>query len=73
MVAPEAEAKVEAGIAADDRNHFEADKLGAEKGNRLDQGSLALDYDLGKGVPKDMTEAAKWYRKAAEQGVVFAQ
>ena len=25
-------------------------------------------YDIGLGVPKDYAEAAKWVRKAAEQG-----
>ena len=25
-------------------------------------------YQLGEGVPKDPAEAAKWFRKAAEQG-----
>ena len=27
----------------------------------------------GKGVPEDHAEAAKWYRKAAKQGNVFAE
>lgn len=30
-------------------------------------------YEYGKGVAKDKTEAAKWYRKAAEQGDENAQ
>ena len=30
-------------------------------------------YDLGRGVPKDNREAAKWLRKAAEQGHARAQ
>jgi TPR repeat protein len=25
-------------------------------------------YDIGLGVPKNYAEAAKWFRKAAEQG-----
>jgi len=32
-----------------------------------------LIYDNGKGVPQDYSEAAKWYRKAAEQGHAEAQ
>ena len=32
-----------------------------------------LRYHNGEGVPKDMTEAVKWYRKAAEQGLAEAQ
>ncbi|MCI5780053.1 MAG: sel1 repeat family protein [Lentisphaeria bacterium] len=34
---------------------------------------LGRCYDYGRGVPKDMTEAVKWFRKAAEQGVAEAQ
>jgi TPR repeat protein len=30
-------------------------------------------YEKGLGVIKDETEAAKWYRKAADQGYVSAQ
>ena len=30
-------------------------------------------YGLGHGVPQDYTEAAKWYRLAAEQGYADAQ
>jgi TPR repeat protein len=30
-------------------------------------------FALGHGVPQDDKEAAKWYRKAAEQGSVDAQ
>ena len=30
-------------------------------------------YNYGQGVPQDYAEAAKWYRKAAEQGRANAQ
>jgi TPR repeat protein len=30
-------------------------------------------YATGRGVPHDATEAARWYRKAAEQGDSLAQ
>ena len=30
-------------------------------------------YLKGEGVPQDYVEAMKWYRKAAEQGLVVAQ
>ena len=30
-------------------------------------------YFNGEGVPKDLKEAAKWYRLAAEQGLASAQ
>ena len=33
----------------------------------------ALYRDGAKGFPRDMEQAAAWYRKAAEQGDVFAQ
>lgn len=33
----------------------------AEQGNADAQLQLAISYDLGQGVPKDVTEAAKWY------------
>jgi len=34
---------------------------------------LGADYYLGQGVPQNYTEAAKWFRKAAEQGHAEAQ
>ena len=30
-------------------------------------------YEKGQGVPQDFTEASKWYRRAAEQGLPEAQ
>ncbi len=30
-------------------------------------------YDLGEGVIKDSAEAARWFRKSAEQGNVVVQ
>ena len=30
-------------------------------------------YSFGQGVPKDSVEAAKWYRKAADQGIAKSQ
>jgi uncharacterized protein len=35
--------------------------------------NLAVRYGNGKGVPQDVNEAFKWYRKAAEQGNAIAQ
>ena len=40
----------------------------AEQGNAIAQCNLGVMYDNGKGVEKNLTEAMKWYRKAAEQG-----
>jgi TPR repeat protein len=49
-------------------------RLEAEKGDSDAQVHLGGIYQFGsEGVAKDATEAAKWYRKAAEQGVAGAQ
>ncbi len=40
----------------------------AEQGIAEAQFNLGLMYWHGRGVPQDSAEAAKWYRKAAEQG-----
>jgi TPR repeat protein len=37
------------------------------------QCNLGLCYECGRGVEKDVVEAVKWYRKAAEQGHSRAQ
>ncbi len=34
---------------------------------------LGLSYDLGQGVPQDHSQAAVWYRRAADQGKAYAQ
>ena len=38
-----------------------------------DPGSFGWKYAKGEGVPRDPAEAAKWFRKAADQGNVAAQ
>ena len=43
------------------------------QGNAPAQYELGVCYQNGKGVSKDMVEAVKWYRKAAEQGHAGAQ
>jgi TPR repeat protein len=35
--------------------------------------ALAVMYQNGKGAEKDLVEAAKWYRKAADQGDAYAK
>ena len=45
----------------------------AEQGDAETQFSLGRIYSLGRGVPWDSKEAAKWYRQAAEQGHARAQ
>ena len=48
-------------------------RMQAERGNLEAQFALARVYDLGRDVPKDKTEAIRWYRLAATQGDAFAQ
>jgi TPR repeat protein len=45
----------------------------AEKGDAKAQLNLGWRYFKGEGVPKDSTEAVKWFRPAAEQGDAVAQ
>lgn len=45
----------------------------AEQGNDVAQYNLAMCYERGEGVVKDLAEAVKWYRKAAEQGYAGAK
>ncbi len=57
-----------------DRKLFEDTKVKAEQGDAISQNSLGEIYDFGfYGVAKDYEEAARWYRKAAEQGADNAQ
>jgi len=48
-------------------------RMQAEQGNVEAQFALAQAYDRGRDVPKDKTEAVRWYRLAATQGDTFAQ
>jgi hypothetical protein len=46
----------------------------AEAGDAESQFTIGIQYEQGQfGYPKDYCEAAKWYRKAAEQGHAGAQ
>jgi uncharacterized protein len=45
----------------------------AEKGDASAQYELAMAYDTGWGIQKDVGQAAKWCSKAAEQGHAPAQ
>lgn len=56
-------------VASDLENLKASAKLGFPK----PQYNLALKYQLGKDVAKDYAEAAKWYERAAKQGIVQAQ
>jgi hypothetical protein len=35
--------------------------------------AAAIAYEMGEGVPRDQTQAARWFRKAADQGNAMAQ
>jgi len=49
-------------------------RLEAERGNNASaQYNLGLMYYYGEGVPQDFTQAVKWFRMAAEQGLANAQ
>lgn len=54
-------------------SEFNLAKISAENGNSEDQMILATYYEYGRGVPQDLTESAKWWFKAAEQGEAVAQ
>jgi hypothetical protein len=45
----------------------------AAQGFVIQEMELAADYFAGRGVPKDLAQAAYWYRKAADQGNPSAQ
>ena len=57
----------------DYENTTEACRKAADLGHREAQLQLAWRFANGYGVPQDQTEAAKWYRKAAERGDKNAQ
>ena len=65
-------ADYQAGVAAYSRGDYatalQEFKPLAEQGIAEAQFNLGLMYWHGRGVPQDSAEAAKWYRKAAEQG-----
>jgi len=52
---------------------FDDTRVKAESGNATAQYNLGYCYEYGRGVAKDYVEAAKWYRKAADQGDSYAQ
>ncbi len=56
-----------------DQKPIEEVKALADAGDAKSQIELGRRYDKGEGVVKDHAEAAKWYRKAAEQNYVDAQ
>lgn len=59
--------------AETDRGSFEHVKAKAEAGDAEAQFELSRRYYIGEGTAKDLTEAVKWLRKAAENGLARAQ
>jgi uncharacterized protein len=45
----------------------------AKNGDALAQVNLGNMYHKGEGVPKDLVESVKWFRKSAEQGNALGQ
>ena len=62
-----------AGMTDAEVKAFTQDKALAEKGDRVAQYNMGINYASGLGVAKDQVQAVSWYRKAAEQGVTMAQ
>src|SRR5262249_7926317 len=67
----------EDGVAAFDQGDYATalTLLGplADRGNPNAQSLLGRTYAEGRGVPHDGIVAARWYRRAAEQGQPFAE
>ena len=62
-----------AGMTDAEVKAFTQDKALAEKGDRVAQYNMGINYASGLGVAKDQVQAVSWYRKAAEQGDTSAQ
>jgi len=56
-----------------DQNMVAACERLADSGDPVGQHRLRLLYHFGWGMPIDFAEAAKWFRKSAEQGNVASQ
>ena len=72
-----ASADTAAGVAAfknkDYATAYREWKTAADTGVPEAEFDLGLLYSQGLGVRRDLTEATRWYRKAAEQGNAMAQ
>jgi TPR repeat protein len=58
---------------AAERRDYESTKLKAEKGDMDAQYHLAVLHEFGRGTEENTLEAARWCRRAAEQGHAVAQ
>lgn len=47
--------------------------LAAKQGFAIAQHNLAVCYEKGQGVEKDINKAIEWYKKAAQQGFESAK
>jgi len=56
------------GMTPEDVRAFQLFHQAAVAGRAEAQFLVGSCYDLGNGVPQDLSEAVSWYRKAAEQG-----
>ena len=52
---------------------FNEFKYLANQGDARAQNRVGVMNDIGQGIPQNYSEALKWYRMAAEQGVADAQ
>lgn len=72
LVSAPALADVKAGVDAWGRGDFQTAinewQGPADKGDADAQFNLGQAYKLGRGVPQDLVQAEKWYKKAADQG-----
>ena len=59
-------------LADADKHRIEVVRKAVELGDADAQSNLGDVYYYGWGVPQDYAQAAKWYRKAADQGHVMA-
>ena len=62
-----------AGMTPEEVKLFEETKARATIGDANAQYHVGVCYAAGRGTAKDFGEAAKWYRKSAEQGNAIAQ
>lgn len=56
------------GVKAEPRQAYVWDLTAARQGNPLAQYNVGTYWLYGTSVPKDLTEAAKWFRRSALQG-----
>ena len=63
---PSARGSVASGLVA------KSSQKATEQGQAHAQSNLGVMYANGQEVKRDHAEAVRWYRKAAEQGLVYA-